>query len=226
MNMELTKELFKDIIAYRLSEPGAMGPARTIEFLKRTGESFEIDYGQEETSWEKVKENFEEINGCIFNGPMKNEVASSNTIIIGMSENEENAYTKIRPGWKHFYLDFGNHLVVKNEYYLEFRDIFKGVENIDRTFDWIKIIHKTDFFKRIDLIEKEFYTLMEKDEELMKRIEEINKLPDYKKKMEKAQEKGVQGMCQLLEDEYGIKTTELDLRQCAIRRMLFHSNHG
>lgn len=48
-----------------------MGPARTIEFLKRTGESFEIDYGQEETSWEKVKENFEEFNGCIFSGPIK-----------------------------------------------------------------------------------------------------------------------------------------------------------
>lgn len=221
--MELTKELFKDIIAYRLSEPGAMGPARTIEFLKRTGESFEIDYGQEETSWKKVKENFEEMNRCIFNGPMKNEVTSSNTIIIGMSENEENAYTKIRPGWKHFYLDFGNHLVVKNEYFLEFRDIFKNVENIDRTFDLVKIIHKTDFFKRIDFIEREFHTLMEKDEELMKRIEEIKKQPDYQRKMSKAKEKGMREVCQLLEDEYGIKTTEYDLGQWTLRWLLFRS---
>ena len=222
MNVELTKELFKDIIAYRLSEPGAMGPARTIEFLKRTGESFEIDYGQEETSWDKVKENFEEINGCVFSGPRKNEAYTLFPIPKGFCYDDGNAHTKIRPGWKHFYLDFGNHLVVKNEYFLEFRDIFKNVENIDRTFDWVKIIHKTDFFKRIDFIEKEFHTLMEKDEDLTKRIEKIKKQPDYQRKMSNAKEKGLREVCQLLEDEYGIKTTEYDLRQWTLRRMLFH----
>lgn len=33
--MELTKTLFEDVVAYMISEPGAMGAAGRIECLKR-----------------------------------------------------------------------------------------------------------------------------------------------------------------------------------------------
>lgn len=39
--------------------------------------------------------------------------------------------------------------------------------------------------------------------------------------MSKAKEKGLREVCQLLEDEYGIKTTEYDLRQWTLRWLLF-----
>lgn len=35
--MELNKELFEDVIMYRMSEAGAMGPNGTLTCLKRTG---------------------------------------------------------------------------------------------------------------------------------------------------------------------------------------------
>lgn len=38
--MKLTKELFKDVIAYIFAEPGAMGAGGCIECLRLSGELF------------------------------------------------------------------------------------------------------------------------------------------------------------------------------------------
>ena len=67
--MKLTKQLFEDVIAYIFAEPGAMGASGVIECLKVTGETFKVCYLDEKTNWKLVKENFDAINGCKFNGP-------------------------------------------------------------------------------------------------------------------------------------------------------------
>ena len=71
IDMELNKELFEDVIVYQFSELGAMGPAGTVSFLKKTGECFVLDYTSDETPWEDIKANFPRINGCRFNGPQR-----------------------------------------------------------------------------------------------------------------------------------------------------------
>lgn len=53
--MKLEKDLFDDVIAYIIGEPGAMGANGIIECLNSTGEVFHICYFDEETSWERLR---------------------------------------------------------------------------------------------------------------------------------------------------------------------------
>ena len=80
-NMKLEKDLFDDVIAYIIGEPGAMGANGIIECLNSTGEVFHICYLDEETSWEKIKECFDGING--FNGPDRKSFFSTNILVLG-----------------------------------------------------------------------------------------------------------------------------------------------
>ena len=82
--MELNKELFEDVIVYQFSELGAMGPAGTVSFLKKTGECFVLDYTSDETPWEDIKANFPGINGCRFNGPQRRYIWQVYSDIIGI----------------------------------------------------------------------------------------------------------------------------------------------
>lgn len=82
-NMKLEKDLFDDFIAYIIGEPGAMGANGIIECLNSTGEVFHICYLDEETSWEKIKECFDGINGCKFNGPDRKSFFSTNILVLG-----------------------------------------------------------------------------------------------------------------------------------------------
>ena len=84
-----------------------------FDHFKKNGESFEFDYLSDKTPWEEIKKCFPSIVGCRFNGPMENEMRISQEIVIGGFGEP----TRINAGWKHFYLDFGNHLVCKEEYY-------------------------------------------------------------------------------------------------------------
>lgn len=146
MSTELTKELFEDVVVFFFSEPGAMGP-NDMSFFKKNGESFSVDYLSGYTPYSMLKEVFPVLQECYWNGPAKNEAASLLTIVIGRSENDRE--TCVATGWKHIYLDFGNHLAVKEELYDEVLRIFEGIDNCEITFDWIKILEKTEFHKRI-----------------------------------------------------------------------------
>ena len=110
---KLTEELFADIIAFSMSEPGAMGP-NNMTFYKATGESFSVDY-KEEGKYEELKNVFPALKECYWDGPMKNEIASLFTIVIGGSPDDKS--TTVPKGMRHIYLDYGNHLAVKEEYY-------------------------------------------------------------------------------------------------------------
>ena len=90
--MKLSKELFKDVVAYIIGEPGAMGVGGEIKCLKASGESFMFSYLGKETNWESVKENFEGINGCKFNGPHRNSYYSANVVALGGDNDIANNY--------------------------------------------------------------------------------------------------------------------------------------
>ena len=67
---------------------------------------------------------------------MANEKDSIGGIKIGGGEFS----IKVPEGWKHVYLDVGNHLAIKNEYYEKAMNILKNYSNIDITFGWEKLL--------------------------------------------------------------------------------------
>ena len=75
MANKLTKEMFQEVIAFFVSEWGAMGPNGTMGFYTRSGEYFQVNYLSEETPYQKVKEYFPALQGCCWNGPMKTDRA-------------------------------------------------------------------------------------------------------------------------------------------------------
>lgn len=138
--MKLTKELFEDVIVYRISELGAMGPAYTLECLKMNGEHFVLNYISDKTPWEEIKKNFPGINGCKFNGPVR--------------EEESEVSTRVNSGWKHMWLGYGNHLVCKEELYSELKEIFKDMDNCDITFDLVEKLHEVGFTDHLNEMEE------------------------------------------------------------------------
>ena len=143
---------FEDVVAFSVSEPRAMGP-NDIGFFMKDGRHFRLDYKTDETPWSSIREWFPTLQKCFFNGPMKTESASLVTIVIGGGDNDKE--THVAPGWKHWYLDFGNHLVIKEQYYNEIKELIGSNENIDLTFGWEGLLSKTDFVERADAIQEE-----------------------------------------------------------------------
>lgn len=137
--MKLTRELFEDVIAYIFAEPGAMGAGGCIECLRLSGELFFFSYLDEESNWELVKENFEGINGCKFNGPHRNVAYSANLLCIGGSDDE--IVTTIKEGWREVCFDVGNHFVCKAEYADAFVKSFDGMEGYEIICDGFRKIH-------------------------------------------------------------------------------------
>ena len=134
---ELNEKMFEDIIIFSFSEPGAMGP-NDMTFYKKNGEIFSVDYLPNDTPYPKLKELFPVLKDCYWNGPMRNEAAASSTIAIGGSINSKE--TCVANGWRHIYLDYGNHIAVKSEYYSAVIEIFAGKDNCDITFEWPEML--------------------------------------------------------------------------------------
>lgn len=212
--MNLSKELFEDVIVYQISEIGAMGPNGTLTCLKKNGEYFTLNYLSEETPWETIKKNFLGIDGCRFDGPMKKERIFTNLIVIGGDGNG----TQINQGWKHIWLDFGNHLVCKEECFSELKRIFDGSDNCEITFEWEKLLDKAGFIKKLSQIETAYKKQKEWDEKLMQKLSELNKLPEYKERISNAnRENGIDGMLAILK-EYGVDIDFMELKRYGFRQ--------
>lgn len=153
-NMKLEKDLFNNVIAYIFGEPGAMGANGMIECLNNTGEVFRICYFDKETSWEKVKECFDGINGCKFNGPDRKAFFSANFLVIGGSKD---IVTTIKEGWREICFDCGNHFVCKEEYAHGFIEFFMGMEGYQIICDGMEKIKKEKFYEKLNDIAEEYY---------------------------------------------------------------------
>ncbi len=218
---ELSKELFDDVVVFFESEPGAMGPSGTLEFLKKNGEHFYVDYIEEETPYSLLKELFPEgLDGAYFNGPKRNEPASVSTIVIGGSGQE----TTLPDGWKHIYLDFGNHLCVREELYRLVNKILResGKDNCDKTFRWAEILEDADFVSKIDEAIKEYNNAppkirYENYDELNVKFEELMNNPEFKEKFRKAN--GVDERAEVMQD-FGVDIEEIELWDFLLRRIM------
>ena len=143
---QISKEMFEDIVAFSFSEPGAMGP-RNMTFYKKTGANFSVEYLSDHVSYSLLKEYFPVLCDCYWNGPMCSESASVLTIVIGVSPDDKE--TKVAKGWSHIYLDFGNHLSVKDEFFDTVQGILKGKDNCDITFCWPQMLDDATFSSTI-----------------------------------------------------------------------------
>ena len=137
MNKEMFKEIFKDVFVFAFSEPGAMGAGGYIDCITNEGERFSICYLSDETPWEDVKSCFPMLRDCYFNGPMKNRSNSTPEIVIYMDDKNKNKETKVAPGWKHIYMGFGNHLVIREDHFTAYFEYLKDLtEEVDIYSEW------------------------------------------------------------------------------------------
>lgn len=141
MDKELTKDMFNDIIVMFVSEPGAMGP-NTMEFMNTAGEVIKVAYTVDNT-YETLREVFPLLKECRWDGPMPNEKDSIGGIRIGGGA----FITKVPDGWNHMYLDVGNHLAIRNEYYEKAFNILKDYPNMEITFEWERLLLEGGFIE-------------------------------------------------------------------------------
>lgn len=142
----INKEMFEGVIAFSFSEPGAMGP-NDCTFYKSNGESFSVDYLSEETPYSMLKEYFPVLLDCYWNGPMKDETKTDDEYVIGVSDADNS--TQIPHGWKHIYVGYGNHIIVKAELYNFVEDILKNEDCCDVAFCWTDMLDKAEVITRI-----------------------------------------------------------------------------
>lgn len=215
----MNKKDFEDIVVFSVSEPGAMGP-NDMTFYKKGGEAFTIDYKSEETPYDELRECFPLLKECCWNGPIKSESASLRTIVIGGSEDDKE--THVPEGWKHIYLECGNHLACKQELYYEVKSILAdnymaGKDDCDVTFHWVEMLDEVKFGERIDEIEKAYLEMMEKDRILAEKLQELKGNQEYIEKV-KAAGKDLDKMMDVLEEYSGIRMTWLELKQFGFRQ--------
>lgn len=137
--MKLTKELFHDVVAFVFSEPGAMGCAGTIRFLRANGQSFFIDY-LEGNTWSLLKETFSGVKEAVFNGPNPLTPYVANVFALGGSPDDPKP--KNAEGWHEIAFDCGNHMSVRREYARGFINLFAGKEPTEIILDGFDIIRK------------------------------------------------------------------------------------
>lgn len=214
---KLEQNNFKNIIAFMFSEIGSMGP-RDITFYAEEGKSFSVDYLSEETSYSKLKELFPVLKECYWNGPMKHEMAAGVTVVIGgIADDKE---TRVAQGWRHIYLDVGNHLAVREEYYRAFQEIFSGKDNCDITFSWTDMLDEANFVERASEVAGAYYEQKRQDEALAKVLLELKQNPEYMRRMsEVSKERDLDKMMDVFEEFSGIKMSWFELKQFKLRQL-------
>lgn len=205
---------FEEVVAFSVSEPRAMGP-NDIGFFMKDGRTFRLDYKTEETPWSDIREWFPTLQKCYFDGPMRNEIASLFTVVIGASENDKE--THVAPGWRHKYLDYGNHLVIKEPYYREIMSLIGSNENIDLTFEWERLLSKTDFVIRADAIQEAYQKQKEEDEKLTATLTELKKNPEYVRKVKDCSG-DIDAMMAVFKEYTGIDMDWVQLKQFGFRQ--------
>lgn len=137
------------------------------------------------------------------------------TIIIGGSPDDRE--TCVADGWKHMYLDFGNHLVVQKQFYYAVKEMFGNTQNCELTFSWDKILDKNEFSSNVDEIEKAFLEQEKADTILAAKLDELQKNPEYIRKVKEASG-DLEKMMDVLEEFSGIRMTWFELKQFGFRR--------
>ena len=139
----LTPENCSGIVAYYLSEPGAMGWTADILLIRKDGSITPYNYGIE-GGWEMLTEAFEGIRGCRFLGPAPDSVIPGGTVRFVGIDNIENKITKVNPGWRQFCSSYGHHLICREEYIDVFKRLFDGMDSMSIIIDGPEKLEQCD----------------------------------------------------------------------------------
>lgn len=105
---DLTKELSEKIWFFQIAEGGAMGSPGGITFITKDGGMYAFNYIYGDITFDDVKAFFPVITECKFG-------------MFGLD-------SIVPDGWKYVNLGCGNHLVVADEIYIEFREEIKDIQ--------------------------------------------------------------------------------------------------
>lgn len=105
---ELTKELFTDVLFFKIAEGGAMGEPGCVVWVKSTGESYHCNYCYGDITRADLMIAFEPLKDCCFG-------------IFGMG-------TVVPKGWVYVNLGMGNHLLVAESVHDEFKELTKNLK--------------------------------------------------------------------------------------------------
>lgn len=84
--------------------------------------------------------------------------------------------------------------------------------------DGMNKIKKEHFYEKLDDIANAFYRQEEADQELILKLEELNKNPEYVKRIKECtREQGVDAMLLVLK-EFGVEITFMELKQYGFRK--------
>lgn len=145
---ELSSELFNDVVIYTIAEPGAMGSPCLMEFVKDNGECFSLYYG-DEIPYSYIMDKFPALEGCFWNGPMPDERNDGEVVLYTNFDQNYRSVTRVANGWKHVYTGYGNHLLVKEEYFLVFKKYLSQYERPGEIYCFWKK-HVADFINDIN----------------------------------------------------------------------------
>lgn len=122
-NDGMTKELFEDIMFFSLAEGGAMGNPGSVYFYNKVGTLYYFNYARSCINMNRVKELFPPLALCRFG-------------MLGMG-------SSVPEGWNYVNLGMGNHLIVNDAVYEEFKG-FIGEDYIpSRVYGlWMKLAEK------------------------------------------------------------------------------------
>ena len=140
----MDKKQFEDVIMFSFAEPGAMGAGGIIEFFTDKGGTFCFNYLSEETSYNEIKQAFPVLKDCRFNGPMaaRPENAPKEIVFYNDADNM-NIKTRVAEGWRHIYMGFGNHLVIRDDHFEEFSAAISDLkEEVEIYGGWLKRARK------------------------------------------------------------------------------------
>ena len=119
-NEDLQRELFADVLFFKLAEGGAMGRPGEVIFYRKNGEKYWFNYVYDDIDMEKVEQLFPPLSECKF--------------CLADMDGEE------PKGWKYVNLGAGNHLLVADEVYEEFRKRIGNVRSLGEIYQkWMKV---------------------------------------------------------------------------------------
>lgn len=129
---DLSKELFENIVFFMFAKDGAMGEQGAINFVKKDGKLYHLNYMWGDINLEDVEEKFPTLARCKFS-------------IFGIVSN-------VPVGWNYVNLGAGNHLIVTDEVYPQFSKLISNYKlPVEIYRDWLEhadyIINKNACFK-------------------------------------------------------------------------------
>ncbi len=123
-NKTFTKELLDKTAFFSVAEGGAMGEPGGILFITDDGKLYHANYVFGDFKHETIKESFPIIDECKFG-------------LFGMG-------TTVPDGWTYISLGFGNHLIVKDDYYAAFEPLIAKYNSPGELYQhWVEKAHES-----------------------------------------------------------------------------------